>query len=192
MLEGGAAVSGPPASAGAGSPPPPRGGAGPALSPRVVIACVPGGLRTEVVDAAHRSGLPVHIMTHSPDLDGGYAELLMELWRAPHEWVLCEQDTAPPEGALTQMVECEREWCTLPHWVGTHWETRSLGVARFSLALRRRFPNLMEQAVGRKWVHGPLMDWRVCDTEIARQMEMRRLDPHVHAGHTRHLHQYGV
>lgn len=192
MLDGGAAITGPPPSAGAGSPPPPRGGAGPAFSPRVVIACVAGGLRTEVVEAAHRCGLPVHVMTHGEGEEHGYAELLMELWRAPWEWVLCEQDTVPPEGALLEMVGCPRAWCTLPHWVGTHWETRSLGVARFSLAFRTQRPDLMEQAVGRRWIHGPLMHWRVCDTEIARQMGMRQLDPHVHGGRTRHLHRYGV
>lgn len=177
---------------GAGGLPRNARAAGPQPSPVVVIPCVAGMLRTEVVEAAHLSGFPVHILTHAPAGPDGYAAVLRRLWHEPYEWVLCEQDTVPPRGAIRDMAGCLADWCTLRHWVGTHWETRSLGVARFNLGLRRRLPDLVDLALGPKWHYGPPMAWPVCDTEIARRLEAHGIEPHVHQGETRHLHRYRV
>lgn len=177
---------------GAGESPTGEGGTGPDTAPRVVIACLLGQLRTEVVDAALRSGLPVVIQATDPADQGGYARLLCRLWRAPWEWVLLEQDTVPPDGALAAMLACEAPWCTLPHWVGTHWEMRSLGVARFGLQLRRQLPHVADQVLGPPWPGQPFRDWRILDTQLAGDMAIRGLVPHVHPGRTRHLHQYAL
>lgn len=166
--------------------------AGPAPKSAAVVVCVPGQLRTEVVESALRSQLPVRVIEHDPEEGYSYAEVLMDLWRWPAEWVLMEQDTVPPDGALAAMVDCPAPWCTLPHWVGTHWETQSLGVARFSLAFRRQLPDLADQVLGKPWHLGNVRHWRICDTQLARNMEARGIAPHVHPGRTTHLHRYAL
>lgn len=172
----------------------PNTGAGPTppLSPFVAVVCVAGMLRTEVVDAALLSGLDVRLILHGQLPPHSYSDVLRELWRETAEWVVCEQDTVPPPGALGDMVDCPADWCTLPHWVGTHWETRSLGVARFGRQLRERFPDLADQALGPRRLVDPPRHWKVCDTEIARVLDILGVQPHVHDGRTEHLHDYGV
>lgn len=177
---------------GATDPPNGNAGSGPTRSPLVVIPHVRGQLRTEVVEAAIRSGLPVRLVQTDLEDDGGYAQLLTQLWQLPREWVLCEQDTVPPDGVLAAMVRCDHPWCTVRHWVGTHWETRSLGVARFALQLRVQLPLVADQVLGPPWHGHPWRHWRVCDTQLARDMMARGIDPHVHPGRTRHLHHYSL
>lgn len=166
--------------------------AGPLPPPTVVVVCVPGQLRTEVVEACLRSRLPVRVIEHDPEDGYSYAHVLMDLWRWPIEWVVVEQDTIPPAGALRGMIECRHRWCTVPHWVGTHWEVESLGVARFALQLRRQLPELADQVVGKPAPHHPVRHWRILDTQLARNMEARGIAPHVHPGRTCHLHRYDV
>lgn len=164
----------------------------PALDPLVVIPCIPGKLHTEAVAAAVEAGFPVRVVVHDPADHLSYAGVLRDLWARPGEWVMVEQDVIPPAGALAGMLGCRHEWCTLLHFIGSHWDTRTLGVARFSLPLRLRMPALIEGAVS-SWPQHRSPSWPLpLDTQLARLLGIAGVEPHVHPGRTRHLHRYDV
>lgn len=76
----------------------------------------------------------------------GYLDWLRLAWGGMGDLVNVEGDVLPPPGAIHSLLECEREWCSYPLWLGTRFVFDSLGLTKFSRALQLRLPQVMEVA----------------------------------------------
>lgn len=79
----------------------------------------------------------------------GYMTWWRLTWRGPGDLVGVEGDVYPPPGAIAQLLECPRDWCSFPLWLGSRFVEDSNGLTKYSLALRRRHPELLEQVATR-------------------------------------------
>lgn len=126
--------------------------------------------------------------------DTAYFELIRKHWEVGETFVLLEQDKTPDQGALRELHNCPRDWCTYPVPMAHNGEPApfvSLSCTKFSADLMAAMPNLMEQAkrlqpgLGR-----PAGHWDRLDAAMSGVLEARGAKPHWHpAGRVGHKHQ---
>lgn len=121
-----------------------------------------------------------------------YAELVTELWAVPVDLIVCEQDVIPPPGSLVTMHRCPHDWCTLDVGSPGQHQGGMLGLARFSLRLRRQLPAIARQAL----VCGPpgseRAPWPTVSDRLADGLAGAGVRRHVHAGRAVHLHPFNA
>jgi hypothetical protein len=137
--------------------------------PVVVPTLLPQSVASLVLDAegvSHREHVCVG--------DAGYSELLTGLWAAGDGFVVVEHDIAPWFGAVTQLAECDRDWCMFHYPKFGGMLTRGLGCTKFSRRLVRAYPEL--PAAWRD------IGWRVLDgtvgAAVAEALRGERPDRH--------------
>jgi len=203
-------------------------------TPIVVIPHVLDGLRNETVEAVYEQWPGALLHPLRSDDPYAYADAIRFYWRTLGDLIVCEQDVVPPPGAIRRLIACDCAWCTHRHWLGTRYHDDTLGLAKFSWALRRRLPDLADAALAREdprqwvrkgWTGLPAdtneatlnrrgrracvrpdaseaaasfaagrqvstVDWRICDSMLARQLRGAHVLPHVHEPPTHHLRRF--
>lgn len=132
------------------------------------------------------------------DLD--YWHQLTARWDGRADLVVIEQDMELHDQVIPQFRECRSDWCTfpyLPHAFGNPREdiagyaerlaaagalTASLGCARFSAGLQRRFPLADVRWVDHKYNPAPAAEpgYMLCDAWISSTLAGAGLRPCVH------------
>ena len=76
------------------------------------------------------------------DSDEDYWSLLAGLWSDAEDFILVEQDIVVNEETITDLAECDSEWCSIPYpyFSGNY---PGLGCSKFEGTLMRRAPRLM-------------------------------------------------
>lgn len=141
-----------------------------------------------------------------------YGDLLRGWWAVTAPLMICEHDVVPSAALAWEMADCEHDWCTVPIPVDGHMQLGTLGLAKFSLALRQRHPLLAHRALAGPPRHGPHkcrragepnpwppdapdtwatnVHWSVCDSALLRELTGAGETYHVHAGSVLHCHDY--
>jgi hypothetical protein len=114
---------------------------------RVVIQYLPRGLDPRTRRWGEENG--AEFVDTSADAEGTY-RLLAKLWRDGEAFALFDQDVLPPTGALEQFESCAEDVCAFPFIAGSS-AIEEIGCTRFSRALIRKHPNLIEDSVSAFW-----------------------------------------
>jgi hypothetical protein len=120
--------------------------------------------------------------------DHGYGDLLRRLWAGGQDFVLVEDDVAPPPGAVGALLACPEPWCGHDYPLGrgiTRGEHPGLGLVKWTGEATAASPELW-----RSWGGVP---WRQLDGAVARAMRSqfamewyhRHLPDAAHAQHLR-------
>ena len=174
---------------------------------------VAGRLDHRALRALHEQ-YPAHaIYRQRAEHPTDYADDLRQVWRMPGDLVVVEQDVVVPRGAIAELLACDADWCTHPHWTGERYDTQTLGLAKFSAGLRFVYPHLADRALAGPWRQGPgpalpadgaqpvlsedprqwptTAPWTECDSRLAVLLNREIGPPCVHHPPTLHLHPYG-
>jgi hypothetical protein len=76
------------------------------------------------------------------DSDEDYWSLLAGLWADAEDFLVIEQDIVVNEDTITDLYECDSEWCSVPYDY-IHGAYPGLGCAKFEGTLMKRSPKLM-------------------------------------------------
>ena len=108
---------------------------------------------TDGSDVAHRVLAAEGVDHEVRMVDGylGYGELLAELWSEGGGLVVVEHDVAPWAGALTQLADCEADWCQFRYPKDGGALVRGLGCTKFSARLMVEYPDLPSAWLGTAW-----------------------------------------
>lgn len=120
----------------------------------------------------------------------GYAKLLTRLWARTAGFVIVEHDVVVPDVPMAELTGCDHDWCGRRIDCGRGPVGATLGVARFSAGLQRRFPDLMVRAAGRGLIGPPRVPWQALDGWVRHVMRSRGVVWHEHAPPAAHLHEY--
>lgn len=178
----------------------------------VAVCGVRGQIRPETILSVVGQVDRYHQMEQDPDNPWDYANALRELWRAPGELIVLEQDVVVPEGAIANLLACDEDWCTHPHWTGSRYDLQTLGLVKFGGEMRYLFRHLADRALGRRDPNGPhaavrfgdidpwgspdpwdwptTIPWHQCDTQLAKALIDAGYAVHIHNPPTRHLRHY--
>lgn len=122
-----------------------------------------------------------------------YYELIAEHWRQGQTFVILEQDKIPMAGALRELHDCPRQWCTYPVPMahnGQPCDFVSLSCTKFSADLMKKYPDLMGSVAALDMGYGR-MHWNRLDMAMALEVGRRIGDCHWHeAGRVGHEHQH--
>jgi hypothetical protein len=135
---------------------------------RVIVPHTEDGIRPEVRAELERQGAQlVPLLTPRRDRFS-YAEGLRRAWDGTSDLVVCEADVEPAPGALEVLWGCSHLWCVHRLWIGTHYDTGTLGLVRWSARLMRDVPDLMHQVAApmdpRYWVR---RGWTAIDPDCS-------------------------
>lgn len=156
-----------------------------------VIFPYAGNPVAEVMAAAHN---------YAPDAEyhdvGGdrtaYWELLRQVWADGEAFTVIEHDIEIREDVLPSLETCKRPWCGFSYQLDT-CVMAALGCTRFSAALVRAHPHVLEQAGELSDSVLGVKDWHRLDTSIAQilmQRCSRRYKQHVHTPPVAHHKDY--
>lgn len=159
-------------------------------APRVVFPWSANRVRWEALDALYRQWpgvLPVQL-----DADDGaaYGHLLRMLFSLRETLVIVEHDVVVPNASIRRLLRCKQEWCTHAQPYGGKLLTDSLGLVKFEGSLLERWPDVTEYAFYPLGRHKPIKTWATLDMAIAHRLRLHGLEPHVHPGDIRHLHEF--
>lgn len=114
--------------------------------------------------------------------DDSYCELLADLWQIGKSFIIVEHDIVVNETTIDELRACDHDWCAMPFPYRGEDFAYSLACTKFSAALIRRHPQLMER-VAEMWddKHPP-KHWCRMDAWIFGQL--------THAGEQRHEHRF--
>jgi len=147
---------------------------------RLVVPYVEGMLRPETRDIGMRFG--AELTNVGTDAEA-YSRLLLDLWQRGKSFALLEQDLAPADGLLSELLACSHEWCASPFLYAPEGKRiliwGGLGCTKFSASLLRREPDAMARIAP--------CHWELLDLELADLLEQRGYEPHSHLPAARHL-----
>ncbi len=108
----------------------------------VVVPATENSPHLEKVRAA-LSGVEHEV--HQVHGDTGYWGLLSDLWARAEGVILVEHDIIASPAAITELVECDRDWCccAYPYGRGT---IVGLGCTKFTQAIMQRVPDALVRA----------------------------------------------
>jgi len=116
-----------------------------------------------------------------------YHELLLRVWFEGQGFTIVEQDIVPRPGCIAELEACPEPWCGFSYGISGGFIV-ALGLTRFSDALVRDHPTVMEALDSLPWDGTPRRYWGRLDTRIAQQlMDHERLKVHRHLPSVRHL-----
>ena len=140
-------------------------------------------LNREMVDAVWNScdELDTIEWADTSGSDVAYYELLTRIWAEGEGFVLLEQDKVPDQGALRELYDCPRAWCSYPHLTagGGMAEFPTLGCTKFATELMEKYPQLMEIVGTRDAGYGP-KHWGRLDISIGFELWRRSGAVHWH------------
>jgi hypothetical protein len=118
--------------------------------PLVVICALRGRLFPEVVEAVAEQwpDYAIHLDNRHPL--ASYADFMRTVWAGLGDLVIVEGDCVPPPGSIRALIDCPRQWCSHPSWVGDHYLDNTLGLARFSQSLQEVLPRLADVALAQE------------------------------------------
>lgn len=143
-------------------------------------------LRSETVDAILATGRPFETADVSAS-DEAYWHVLADLWRSGESFCIVEHDVVVNADTFDAFADCEHEWCAAPYPY-FNGDYPGLGCVRFSEALTRRHPNVMEDVAALSDGSHPPMHWCRLDQWVRNVlMQKHRIVPCIHApvGHAR-------
>ncbi len=147
---------------------------------RLVVPYVEGMLRPETRDIGMKFG--AELTNVGTDAEA-YSRLLLDLWQRGNSFGLLEQDLAPSDALLSELLACPHEWCAAPFLYAPEGKRiliwGGLGCTKFSASLLRREPDAMARIAP--------CHWELLDLELADLLEQRGYEPHSHLPAARHL-----
>lgn len=87
--------------------------------------------------------------TRPVDGNAGYGEMLAELWRQGHGFLLLEHDIIPAEGAVERLLRCRQPWCT--HAYPGPQLFMSMGVLKLTASALRKTSDFPPMWAGAHW-----------------------------------------
>jgi hypothetical protein len=98
----------------------------------------------------------------------GYWIMLASMWEAGDTFIVLEQDKFPAPGALHELWECPRAWCTypVPTRTGGVSPYPALACTKFDASLMRADPDLMTK-VGELDLGFGVREWSRLDLAVA-------------------------
>lgn len=150
-----------------------------------VIAPFAGRIEPETTAALGASGFAWQAVNVGGS-DTAYTELLAARWQAGETFAVVEQDIVPWRGALAELEDCARPWCsfTYPLRDGMH---AGLGCARFRGEFLRVFPSAVEDTLAESTEVHPAGFWCSLDDRLARSLTRLGAKKHVHQTPVGHL-----
>ena len=121
--------------------------------------------------------------------DTAYTELLQKLWRVGETFAIVEHDIVPWRGALEQLDECPRDWCSFDYPFGGSMHA-GLGCARFRDSLLAAYPTAVDDTLGEATEIHPRGFWCNLDDRLTRALSRFGAAKHVHTPAVGHLHPY--
>lgn len=158
----------------------------------IVLPHVFGMLNQHTMSWAHDESHRVHAVQLDAYNPYAYGQMLQSIWNRHGHLMVVEQDVVPTDDAVTDMLECDQDWCTQPYPVNGMVYGRVLGCTRFSAKLQAQYPYLMWQAASNLGGSLRLAHWRQLNEAIIRQLDINRINLHQHGGQAAHHHDYGV
>jgi hypothetical protein len=133
---------------------------------------------------------PGHVRARiDPRDDGAYWQLLATRWNQGADLVLIEHDIGIGPEVLPGFDACRQPWCGHPYPVAGRVLV-CLGCVRFTAALQRTEPDLLE-AVGEVGEDGlPAKHWRRLDVRVGDELNRRGYRVHRHEPPVAHFHRY--
>ena len=136
-------------------------------------------LRAETVAALHDEQV-----RYAPMLfDDSYYQLLRDLWKDGKAFITIEHDIVVNETTIDELKVCDQDWCAMPFPYRDDPKAFSLACTRFSAALIRRHPDLMDEVAQMYDDRHPPMHWCRMDAWIYGALTARgeKRHDHVHA-----------
>lgn len=126
--------------------------------PLVVICALRGRLFHEVERAVAEQWPDYAVHLDEPHPLRTYADFFRSVWAGLGDLVVVEGDSIPPPGAIRQLLDCPRDWCTHESWVGDRYLDNTLGLVKFSQLLQLQEPGLADKALSAPWLPGQHWD----------------------------------
>lgn len=155
---------------------------------RVVVPYVAGMLDEATAAAVAGSGFPVELRQLDRGDLGAYGRLVRGLWREGQTFAIVEQDVIPTRDQLVELAECPGDWCSFLYDTALYPDGPYFGLVKFSARAMRAHPHAAECALvigKRRDTEAP---WWCVDSNMARDLSIRRLRWCLHDGRVRHAH----
>lgn len=122
--------------------------------------------------------------------DESYWELLRDLWQIGKSFIVVEHDIVVNESTIDELRLCDSDWCAMPFPYRGEERAYSLACTKFSSALIRRHPDLMDYVAGlydsthspRHWCRLDAWIWEALTTAGEKRCEHSRSEPVGHIG----------
>ena len=134
--------------------------------------------------ALEADGLRVRYADVSAD-DRAYWRLLYGIWAAGRTVAIVEHDVVPPPGGVRGLLDCPRDWCSIPYDMGGI-EGTALGCVKIGAAVMARTPNAVSRILPEH------QGWLSLDSMVLGTLRRNGEPEHVHDGRAEHLHRYGA
>ncbi len=115
--------------------------------------------------------------------DDGYCWYFVQRWRLREDFITCEHDVVPWDGALESLWSCPEEWCAFGYMDDPN-PAPVLGLAKFRESFMTALPDVWTDLIHEEAEPWSRTRWAWCDTWLARYAEER--------GHVCHVHSPGV
>jgi hypothetical protein len=156
--------------------------------PLIVVPYIDGWLRPETLAAIEATGLPY---ATRPIEDGdpyGYAKAFEQWWANRLDLLVIEHDIVPPDGMITEMLECPEQWCSANYHVGGGRTTTGLGITKISHLIKVAYPyggmNIARDPRDRR----RYVDWISLNESCDRHLARLGYRQHIHFPNPIHLH----
>lgn len=159
---------------------------------RVWIPHTPPNLHAVVVATVREQGGAVELHENPSDDPYAWGRFWRERWRDDADLIVVEGDKVPPPAALVRFESCRHLWCLHAHRTGPTVQRAAIGCVRFRRRLLREQPRLADLALGPTPRRPRGVSWESVDMALVRELHIRGVTAHVHAGVADHLSHVGA